>query len=403
MEEEPSEHARITFRQIIEAGDPVRPLDFPPPIVHPGICDDPAMIVSHIDDELIYDIRPGEESQMRVLHRVYHKSVKRSREEGYWFRKKLQDAIYGSVWAAVKVYKDNHAVHGRVWKTTNQFVAIKRISWSSVHKMRGRHIEDPLKEIACLQLIGNDHPNVMGSICALQDTLYLYSILPYCDSGELFNHVTRQGGDGGLEEPEARYWFRQILMGLHHLQSRGICHRDLSLENILIHDNNCLVMDMGMCLRVPYSALHDKNEITDVFNGGIRRLIIPQGSCGKISYISSEVYNNEMAFDGFAIDLWAAGSILYIMLVGFPPWDAPNITDMRYLTIISGRLHDQLKAWDVHISNEAADLLQTMLRENPEDRLTLAEVMMHPWVMNEDLQIPITVIEEDDYLSDSSE
>ena len=209
MEEGPSEHAHLTFDEIAQAGPPVRPLDFPPPIVYPGLCEENTKIMNHNTGDMMEVT--GHDS-MKVLYRVYPFGRARvSQEEGYWFRKQLREAIYGSVWVAVLVFKEKHEELGDVWVTSDEFVAIKRLSWAQIHRLRGRHIEDPLKEVACLQLIGSDHPNVMGCRCVLQDSEYLYSVLPYCNNGDLFDNVTRRGGEDGLEEPEARYWFRQIL------------------------------------------------------------------------------------------------------------------------------------------------------------------------------------------------
>ena len=145
---------------------------------------------------------------------------------------------------------------------------------------------------------------------------------------------------------------------------------------------------MGMCLRVPYSSSSGDDSISDVYNGATRRLIAPQGSCGMLNYMSPEIFANLEAFDGFAIDLWATGSILYIMLTGFPPWDTPQLTDIRFEVIVTGRLNEQLRAWEVEISDEAADLLQGMLQMDPRNCLTLAEVMAHPWVMDVDVRLP---------------
>ena len=119
----------------------------------------------------------------------------------------------------------------------------------------------------------------------LQDNDHLHSIMPFCQGGDLCGVVLevserRQAnesveGVGGMSEPVARYWFRQILLGLHYLQSKGVCHRDLSLENILVDVNNCLVIDidMGMCLRVPYHCPSDPSgKAADVEHGTHRRL-----------------------------------------------------------------------------------------------------------------------------------
>jgi serine/threonine protein kinase len=155
------------------------------------------------------------------------------------------------------------------------------------------------------------------------------------------------------------------------------------LENVLVDQENCLIIDMGMCLRVPYNDPARQGNITDVTIGaGLRRLMKPQGVCGKHNYMSPEVFSNTSPFDGFAIDLWAAGVILYIMLTGFPPYDQANRTDQRFDLIVNGNLVRQLRSWEIHVSDDAGDLLQSMLQLDPRDRLTLAQVMSHPWVAN---------------------
>ena len=150
-----------------------------------------------------------------------------------------------------------------------------------------------------------------------------------------------------------------------------------------------MIIDMGMCLRVPYNDHANQGAVTDVTRGGTtRRLIKPQGVCGKHNYMSPEVFANVDAFDGFAIDIWAAGVILYIMLTGFPPYDQASRTDQRFELIVTGRLVEQLRNWDINLSDEAGALLQSMLRLHPRDRPTLAAVMNHPWVTSDDVQPP---------------
>jgi serine/threonine protein kinase len=77
------------------------------------------------------------------------------------------------------------------------------------------------------------------------------------------------------------------------------------------------------------------------------------------------------------------------MLTGFPPYDQANRTDQRFELIVTGRLMDQLKTWDIFLSDEAGDLMQKMLQLHPKNRLTLDEVFKHPWVTNEEVEIPV--------------
>lgn len=149
-----------------------------------------------------------------------------------------------------------------------------------------------------------------------------------------------------------------------------------------------MIIDMGMCLRVPYNDPRNPAAVTDASRGTARRLMKPQGVCGKHNYMSPEVFANSENFDGFAIDLWAAGVILYIMLTGFPPYDQASRTDQRFELIVTGRLMEQLRNWDIFLTEEAGDLLQNMLQLDPRERLSLAEIMEHPWVTNGHVEPP---------------
>lgn len=84
--------------------------------------------------------------------------------------------------------------------------------------------------------------HIMMPLDLLSDDRHLYSIMPYCSGGELFDVLEKKNR---FSEAEARYWMRQILKGLSCLKKAGVSHRDLSLENLLVHDGNILVIDMG--------------------------------------------------------------------------------------------------------------------------------------------------------------
>ena len=177
------------------------------------------------------------------------------------------------------------------------------------------------------------------------------------------------------------------LQGVDHLQKVGICHRDISLENILVDQmTKAAIIDLGMCLRVPFGT--DNGDVADVTSGTLRRLMTPQGRCGKPNYISPEVYRDREAFDGFAIDIWACGVLLFTMLVGIPPFEWATRDDPRFRMITRGELTRLLAHWDRQISDEAGNLLQSMLREDPRDRLSLNDVQNHPWMTNDTIAAP---------------
>jgi len=386
-------HAHLTHQEIMNAGRAVNPLDFPAPHIKLCTHDHNATIID-CQTGLLFANNPSSSSDAHNTRSVLYKlpSSGAQPEEGYLFEVELQKSRFGSVWRA-RLLKRVHQIYNLAWVTTNEYVAIKISSLSMMAQFQAQ--DSPLKEVACLQLVGDDHPNIISCREALKDSSHLYLILPFCHGGSLLATVAHTGRGQGLEEEEARYWFLQILQGLYGLQSKGICHRDLSLENIVLDNDkqDCLIIDFGMSLSVPYTGIQARRSrdidcITDVSTGMIRRLIRPQGTCGKYLNMSPEIYANEEPFDGFAIDLWAAGAMLFIMLTGFPPWDTPQISDALFEVMVTGKMGEQLRAWDVELTSEALDLLQRMFRLKPNERLTLAEVMSHPWVTNADVHAP---------------
>ena len=256
--------------------------------------------------------------------------------------------------------------------------------------MRGKHLEDPIKEIQCMQLIGNYHSHFVSHIDALQDDHYLYNVMQYCNDGDLYSVVMSEiNTNKRVDEYQARKWFRQILCGLHHLQQKGVCHRDLSLGNILVHQNSIKIVDFDLSLRVPFMKSNNINghgrHITDVSEGDTRLLMTAQGQSSNWAFMSPEVVKKGSDFDGFSHDLWAAGVILYILLVGHKPFHWAHKSDKQFLLLSENRsLKETLLYWGISLSDDAFDLLQNMLLRDPRQRLTLAQVMHHPWVKTTD-------------------
>ena len=194
------------------------------------------------------------------------------------------------------------------------------------------------------------------------------------------------------------YLLHFCVQGLDTLQKVGICHRDMSLENLLVHKDGALIIDMGMCLLVPFCDEDPSSLAAPLGNmkmngesklnqstlpGRLRRrsLIRPQGTCGKWIYMAPEICRNEEPFDGFAVDMWAAGVILFLMLTGFPPWERACHTDERFHYMTAGYLVQMLTEWDIGLTSDAMDLLQRMLFLDPKDRLSLEQVRAHPWMI----------------------
>lgn len=262
--EQPASHACSRFEEVAESGPPVRPLDFPPPVVRRGVRVDALVIhpatgrrevlagVIHREDLQAGGVAAGSSGSGggspgraggltttagggggwdTTIQQPVPQAGEKIEYVAYWPQRRLQDAIYGSVWACLLLKRhygpaaDDAARAAGVapgspsapivWEIVGTHVAIKMVEWARVHRARGRLLEDPIKEIAAMQLLGARHPHVLGSAEVLQDDDYLFSIMPYCSGGDLFGVVVayaeESGGDGGMSEPIARYWFRQIL------------------------------------------------------------------------------------------------------------------------------------------------------------------------------------------------
>jgi len=318
-------------------------------------------------------------------------------DTAFWIQRKLKKAIYGCVRSCMVLRRFNEIGPSStdsptdiIWEITNQFAAVKIMDWDVINEnVNGMaHREDPLKEIAAMQLVKQyGHGKVMDILDVMTDDNYLYLFMPYCNGGELFNQLQQSGR---FSEPLARYFFKQVINGLSSLQRTGVCHRDMSLENILVHENDIVIIDLGMCLRVPFAPADDSAQgQVDVTSCTLRRLMSPQGQCGKPNYISPEVLVNREPFDGFTIDTWAAGVILFILLVGLPPWDWATPDDARFRMIaLDGQLGEMLKQWGRPISPMAENLLQGIFRWDPRRRMTFGQVMDHPWVRDVEVQLP---------------
>ena len=144
------------------------------------------------------------------------------------------------------------------------------------------------------------------------------------------------------------------------------------------------IIDFDLSLRIPFTDSFNEGCITDV-SGGSKRISMKAQGQGSDSwrYTAPEVISRK-TFDGFAIDLWSAGIILYIMLVGTFPFESAQRVDRNFVQYsVEGALEEILRENFSTMSKEASNLLQNMLWENPAKRLSLLQIMEHPWVLND--------------------
>ncbi|KAI4882273.1 hypothetical protein NFI96_027227, partial [Prochilodus magdalenae] len=155
---------------------------------------------------------------------------------------------------------------------------------------------------------------------------------------------------------------QQILEAVLHCHQMGVVHRDLKPENLLLASKSkgaaVKLADFGLAIEV-------EGDQQAWF-----------GFAGTPGYLSPEVLRKDPY--GKAVDLWACGVILYILLVGYPPfWDEDQ--HRLYQQIKAGAYDFPSPEWDT-VTPEAKDLINKMLTINPAKRITAAEALKHPWI-----------------------
>ncbi|XP_009780712.1 serine/threonine-protein kinase SAPK7 [Nicotiana tabacum] len=238
-------------------------------------------------------------------------------------------------------------------KETKQLVAMKYIE-------RGRKIDENVaREIINHRSLR--HPNIIRFKEVVLTPTHLAIVMEYAAGGELFDRICQAGR---FSEAEARYFFQQLICGVHYCHSMQICHRDLKLENTLLDGNpapRLKICDFGYSKS---SVLHSR----------------PKSTVGTPAYIAPEVLSRR-EYDGKSADVWSCGVTLYVMLVGAYPFEDPD-DPKNFRKTISKIMAGQYKIPDyVHVSQDCKHLLSRIFVASPIRRITLKEIKNHPWFL----------------------
>ncbi|XP_041826038.1 calcium/calmodulin-dependent protein kinase type II subunit beta isoform X4 [Melanotaenia boesemani] len=203
------------------------------------------------------------------------------------------------------------------------------------------------------------HSNIVRLHDSISEEGFHYLIFDLVTGGELFEDIVAREY---YSEADASHCIQQILEAVLHCHQMGVVHRDLKPENLLLASKckNAAVKlaDFGLAIEV-------QGEQQAWF-----------GFAGTPGYLSPEVLRKEAY--GKPVDIWACGVILYILLVGYPPfWDEDQ--HKLYQQIKAGAYDFPSPEWDT-VTPEAKNLINQMLTINPAKRITAQEALKHPWV-----------------------
>jgi len=171
---------------------------------------------------------------------------------------------------------------------------------------------------------------------------------------------------GRFTEDEARFYWQQLLQGVLYCHRKGLCHRDLKLENLL---------------------LDEKGEVLKITDFGFAKFQVdsmPKTILGTAVYVAPEVLESSTAgYDGFIADVWSCGVILYTMIVGNYPFDLGYHGGVGKGNRRNPAIFELLTKADYRLPSRAtpelADMFSRIFKPDPSERATVVDLLRHPW------------------------
>ena len=290
---------------------------------------------------------------IKYIHEYYNKNKKypQTNLSFYLYGRLIGQGAFGKVNIGLNVL-------------TGRVVAIKSFNKKTLDK-NDENMKKIIYETNLMKKL--NHPNITKILEMFEDENYYLIAMEYINGGNLFSFVKKRRK---LSEKTAKFLFRQIILGIKHIHSQKIVHRDIKLENILIDlNNNIKICDFGIgrILNSDNQLLHDK--------------------CGTPMYMAPEILlcSKNKGYEGFPVDIWSSGISLYIMLSGTLPFNlkeekSSTINDENNKSELQYSIINKEPKFIEKISDEARDLLKGLLNKNPNERLTCDEILNHPWL-----------------------
>ena len=272
------------------------------------------------------------------------------KEKGHYPKSSPNFYKYGRLLGKGAFGKVNLALH----IASGKLVAIKSFNKK---KLLSEHSKQKIKtEIDVLKKLKNS--NYFTKIYdAFQTETHILIVMEFI-CADLLGFIRKREK---LSEKISKIIFIQIIQGLKYMHKFNIVHRDIKLDNLLLDLSNTIkICDFGVSkvLKSPDEIMYDQ--------------------CGTPAYIAPEVFGNS-GYKGFSCDIWSLGVTLYYMLKGEQPFKGKNLEELK--KNIFGQKYNKIE----FISEEAGDLLDKMLKKNPEERITLDEIFNHKWIKGLDI------------------
>ncbi|KAM8714187.1 hypothetical protein ACLKA7_014342 [Drosophila subpalustris] len=226
-------------------------------------------------------------------------------------------------------------------------VAIKIIDKTCLNE---EYLSKTFREIAILKSLRHSHITRLYEVMESQSMIYL--VTEYAPNGEIFDHLV---ANGRMKEPEAARVFTQLISAVHYCHLRGVVHRDLKAENVLLDkDMNIKLADFG------FSNHYEEGSPLRTW-------------CGSPPYAAPEVFQG-LEYDGPKSDIWSLGVVLYALVCGALPFDGKTILELKSRVVL-GKFRIPF-----FMSQECEHLIRNMLVVEPDRRYTIKQIIKHRWL-----------------------
>jgi len=232
---------------------------------------------------------------------------------------------------------------------TGESVAVKVIS-----KNAGVTLEQLKYEMEIMRLV-ESCPQVISFYESFEDLESVYLVLELADGGNLLDMVLRRA----CQEHETALMMRSVLLAIAHCHDRGVLHRDMKPENLLISKDlsSVKLSDFGLATVL----VKDQTASTTV---------------GTRAYLSPEMILKEPYTQ--AVDMWSIGCVTYVLLCGYHPFSDDTDTPL-YIQIVTGQWEFHEHMWS-SITDGAKDFVSELLVLDPNSRMTARQALRHPWI-----------------------
>ena len=212
--------------------------------------------------------------------------------------------------------------------------------------------DDLIREVEIMYKI--HHPNIVKLFGHFEDNIYCYLVMEYIEGGELFSYIPEEGKPK-LSTQQIASLIRDVISAIYYLHNMNppIIHRDIKPENILISSNM-------------KAKLTDFGWSTYIKPGDLRNSI-----CGTPIYMAPEMINRTGHNE--KVDIWCVGVLLFELLTGDQAWAGEDIETVKY-NICHLRI-----SWPEKMNSFAEDLISKILKSNPEERISLRDMLNHPF------------------------